>query len=235
MRSIAVVSRKGGSGKTTLAAHLAVAAERAGAGPVALIDTDPQASLADWWNARSAETPLFVRTGFDRLEDDSRRIADAGVELLVVDTPPAVTDSIEKCIALADIVVIPSRPSPHDIRSVLSTVKLVEHLGKPLVFVLNAAVGRARITSESISILSQHGPIAPTVIGQRLDFAVSMIDGRTVMEMPGTSKSSEEIADLWTYLAARLRGDVTPLRMSLPKPKARPSATTPLLDALQAS
>ena len=73
------------------------------------------------------------------------------------------------------------------------------------------------------------------MIGQRLDFAVSMIDGRAVMELPGTLKSSEEIADLWTYLSARLRGAVTPLRMALPKPKARPSATTPLLDALQAS
>ncbi len=235
MRSIAVVSRKGGSGKTTLAAHLAVAAERAGAGPVALLDSDPQASLADWWNARKAETPLFVRTGFDRIDEDSRRIADAGVELLIVDTPPAVTDSIEKCIALADIVVVPSRPSPHDIRSVLSTVRLVEHLGKPLVFVLNAAVGRARITAESIAILSRHGPIAPSVIGQRLDFAVSMIDGRTVMELPGTSKSSDEISDLWAYLSARLRGDVTPLRMALPKPRALPSDRAPLFDALRAS
>lgn len=231
MRSIAVVSRKGGSGKTTLAAHLAVAAERAGAGPVALIDTDPQASLADWWNSREAAAPLFVQTGFDQLARDRGRLEEAGVELLIVDTPPAVSSSIEQCVALADLVVIPSRPSPHDIRSVLSTVKLLEHLGKPLVFVVNAAIGRARITAEAISILSRHGPIAPVVIGQRLDFAVSMIDGRTVMELPGPSKSSEEVTELWAYLSARLRGEAAPSRRALPTPRQRDDS--PLFAALE--
>ncbi|HYC14067.1 MAG TPA: ParA family protein, partial [Stellaceae bacterium] len=67
MHVIAVASQKGGSGKTTLAGHLAVAADRAGAGPVALVDTDPQGSLAEWWNARVAETPLFARTAAERL------------------------------------------------------------------------------------------------------------------------------------------------------------------------
>ena len=94
MRSIAVVSRKGGSGKTTLAGHLAVAAENAGAGPVAIIDTDPQASLTDWWNARQNSSPLFVQTGFDDLADDCRRLEAAGVELFIIDTPPAISDSI---------------------------------------------------------------------------------------------------------------------------------------------
>lgn len=233
MRSIAVVSRKGGSGKTTLAAHLAVAAHRAQAGCVALMDTDPQASLADWWNAREARDPLFVQTGFDRLETDVERLDAAGVDLLVVDTPPAVTESIETCVALADLVVVPSRPSPHDIRSVLSTVKLLEHLGTPLVFVINAAIGRAKITSEAIEILSRHGPIAPVVLGQRLDFAVSMIDGRTVMEMPGQTKSAEEIAGLWSYLDARLRGNVSPLRAALPKRRIRPAEEAPLFGALE--
>ena len=67
MYVLAVASQKGGSGKTTLAGHLAVQADRVGAGPVALVDTDPQGSLAEWWNARTAETPLFARTGADRL------------------------------------------------------------------------------------------------------------------------------------------------------------------------
>lgn len=233
MRSIAVVSRKGGSGKTTLAGHLAVAAENAGAGPVAIIDTDPQASLTDWWNARQDSTPLFVRTSFNDLADDCRRLENAGIKLLIIDTPPAISDSIETCIELADLVVIPSRPSPHDIRSVVSTVELVEHLGKPLVFVINAALGRARITTEAITLLSRHGPIAPVLVGQRVDFAASMTDGRTVMELPGKSKSSDEISGLWTYLSARLNGNVEPLRMAVPKPKKRPVKETPLFDIAQ--
>ena len=60
MYVIAVASQKGGSGKTTLAGHLAVQADRTGFGPVALVDTDPQGSLSEWWNARTAETPLFA-------------------------------------------------------------------------------------------------------------------------------------------------------------------------------
>jgi chromosome partitioning protein len=115
----------------------------------------------------------------------------------------------------------------------VTTVELVEHLGKPLVFVINAALGRAKITTEAVTLLSRHGPIAPVLIGQRVDFAASMTDGRTVMELPGKSKSADEIAGLWTYLAARLTGAVEPLRMPVPKPRKRPIKATPLLDIAQ--
>lgn len=233
MRVIAIVSRKGGSGKTTLAGHLAVAAEQHGAGPVAIMDTDPQASLTDWWNARENDVPLFVQTSFEKLTDDSRKLKEAGIKLLIIDTPPAISASIETCIDMADLVVIPSRPSPHDIRSVATTVELVEHLGKPLVFVLNAAIGRAKITTEAISILSRHGPIAPVLVGQRVDFAASMTDGRTVMELPGKSKSAAEISGLWSYLDARLNGNVEPLRLSVPRPKTRRIEDSPLFGAAQ--
>ncbi len=233
MRVIAIVSRKGGSGKTTLAGHLAVAAEQNGDGPVAIMDTDPQASLTDWWNARENDAPLFVQTSFDKLPDDCRKLKEAGINLLIIDTPPAISESIETCIEMADLVVIPSRPSPHDIRSVVTTVEVVEHLGKPLVFVLNAALGRAKITTEAITILSRHGPIAPVLIGQRVDFAASMTDGRTVMELPGKSKSSGEIAALWGYLDARFSGNVEPLRLAVPRPKARPIEDSPLFSTAQ--
>ena len=69
MQVLSFCSQKGGSGKTTLSGHVAVQAERAGAGPVALVDTDPQGSLADWWNVRSHETPVFVRTTVEQLGD----------------------------------------------------------------------------------------------------------------------------------------------------------------------
>ena len=160
MHVLVIASRKGGAGKTTLAGHLAVEAERAGAGQVAVIDTDLQGSLADWWNARAAPTPLFVQT----------------------------------------------RPSPHDLRSIGATVELVEHLGKPLLFILNGATPRARITAEAIAVLSQHGLLAPSIIHQRVDFAASMVDGRTVMEMPGESRSAEEIGRLWAYIDERVTG-----------------------------
>ncbi len=204
MRIVVLASRKGGSGKTTLAGHLAVQAEMSGAGPVALIDSDPQGSLADWWNLRAAAAPHFVQASLDELPQALERLRAHGMALLVVDTPSALTTRVGNLIGLADLVVIPTRPSPHDLRSIGATVKLVEHLGKPLIFAVNAAPPRARITAEAISLVSRYGPLAPAILHQRVDFASSMIDGRTVMELPGASRSANEIAQLWAYLGSRL-------------------------------
>jgi chromosome partitioning protein len=206
MKVVAVASQKGGSGKTTLAGHIAVQAERMGAGPVAMIDTDPQGSLAEWWNAREAATPAFVATGIARLAEDLRRLRALNMRLLVIDTPPAIAATITEVVRIADLVIVPARPSPHDLRAAGATVELVEALGKPLVFVINGAAQRARITSEAAIALSQHGTLAPSIIHNRTGFAASMIDGRTVMEVPGEARAAEEIALLWDYLENRLGG-----------------------------
>lgn len=87
MKTIVLASQKGGVGKTTLAGHLAVAAEKAGAGPVVVIDTDPQGSLAAWWNAREASAPAFSPLTSD-LAGQLAGLAAAGVALVIIDTPP---------------------------------------------------------------------------------------------------------------------------------------------------
>ncbi len=204
MLVLAFASQKGGCGKTTLAAHVAVQAERRGAGPVAVIDTDPQGSLADWWNERVDDYPAFAHTYVSRLVQDLHRMRSAGVKLLVIDTPPAITSTIEQVIQVADLVAIPTRPSPHDLRAAGATVDLVEYCNKPLVFVINGATPRARITAEAAIALSQHGTVAPVTLHQRTDFAASMIDGRTVMELDENCPSAVEIAQLWDYLSDRL-------------------------------
>jgi chromosome partitioning protein len=85
-----------------------------------------------------------------------------------------------------------------------ATVDLCERAGKPLVFVVNAATPKAKITSEAAVALSQHGTVAPITLHHRTDFAASMIDGRTVMEVDPESRSAAEIAALWRYIADRL-------------------------------
>ncbi len=206
MRIIVVASRKGGSGKTTLAGHLGVQAEREGIGKVALADMDPQGSLTDWWNLRRAPGPHFLQTTVQGLADDVAELRRLGFGLLIIDTPPALTTAIREVVSLCDLVLLPTRPSPHDLRAIGKTVRLVEDLGKPLVFVLNGATPRARITGDALALLSQYGPLAPVIIHQRVDFASSMIDGRTVMELSGPSRSADEVAALWLYLAGRLVG-----------------------------
>ena len=204
MRTIVFSSQKGGSGKTTLCGQLAVQAELMGRGPVAVVDADPQGSLSGWWNARKADTPLFVKTRVDYLRNDLEALRTQGIKLVFVDTPPAVTDIIEKIVSHADLVVVPTRPSPHDLRAVGATLDIIEAQGKPLIFAVNGATPQAQITSETAVALSQHGTVAPVTIHQRNEFATSMIDGGTVMESQPMSPSSAEIAQLWQYISLRL-------------------------------
>ncbi|WP_371412999.1 AAA family ATPase [Thiomonas sp. X19] len=202
---LGLASQKGGVGKTTLAGHLAVMAESKGAGPVALIDTDPQGSLSSWWNERRAETPAFASVDIASLADHLSLLEKAGVNLAIIDTPPAVTETIRKVLAVADMVLIPTRPSPHDLRAVGSTVELVEAVGKRMVFVINGAAQRARITGEAAIALSQHGTVAPVTLYQRTDFAASMIDGRTAQEIDPSSRTAGEVEALWNYVSTQLR------------------------------
>ena len=205
MRTIVVASQKGGVGKTTIAGHLGVMAEQSGDGPVALIDTDPQGSLASWWNERANEVPLFAQVEISNLAEHLRALENGGIKLAIIDTPPSVTDMIQQVLRSADLVLIPTRPSPHDLRAVGSTVELVESAEKRMIFVINGAAPRARIAGEAAVALSQHGTVAPVTLYQRTDFASSMIDGRTVQEIDSKGRSAEEIGQLWKYVSTQLR------------------------------
>jgi chromosome partitioning protein len=216
MRVLAMASQKGGSGKTTLSGHLAVQAQLAGSGPVVLIDIDPQGSLSDWWNERDTEYPAFAQTTVARLAADLEILRQQGFRTAVIDTPPAITMAIQSVIQVAELIVIPTRPSPHDLRAVGATVDLCERAGKPLIFVVNAATPKARITSEAAVALSQHGTVAPVTIHHRTDFASSMIDGRTVMETDPKGKSAAEVAQLWNYVSDRLEKNFRRTVFSVP-------------------
>ena len=205
MRILTIASKKGGAGKTTLAAHLAVEAERTGAGPVAVVDIDPQGSLADWWNQRAAETPLFAAVDVARLAEHMTALQRQGVNLVVIDTPPAFLDTIRAAIAAADLVLIPARPSPHDLRAVGVIVEMAEDLRKPFGFVVNGATPRTTIALEAVQARAQHGAVAPVIVHQRIDFAASMVDGRTAGEVHSRSRSAVEITSLWQYVYTQLR------------------------------
>ena len=159
----------------------------------------------DWWNQRDSDTPTLVHASVALLAKHMQKMKDRGIKLLIIDTPPAIKSTIGHVINVSDLVVIPTRPSPHDLRAAGKTVDIAERLEKPLVFVINGAHPRARITTEAAIALSEHGPVAPAVMHQRTDYAASMIDGRTVMEVAGRSRSPEEVAALWHYLKRRLR------------------------------
>ena len=187
-----------------MSGHLAVQAQRAGAGPVVLIDIDPQGSLADWWNEREAELPAFAQTTVARLASDLQVLRQQGFKLAVIDTPPAITMAIQSVIAVAELIVVPTRPSPHDLRAVGSTVELVRAAGKPFVFAVTQAKPNARLTVQAVAALSEHGTVAPSIVHDRVDYAGSMIDGRTVQETDQKGRSAAEMAELWRFVKAQM-------------------------------
>jgi len=204
MHVIVLASQKGGAGKTTLAAHLAVAAEAAGDGPAVLIDTDPQGSLSAWWNVRKAEVPKLAPMTIAELAEKLHLLDGAGYGVAIIDTPPAITDAIAAVVASADLVLIPTRPSPHDLRAVGSTVSLAQGAGKPFVFASTQAKPNARLTIQTMAALSEHGRVAASIVHDRVDYAGSMIDGRTVQEIDPRGRSAAEMTELWEFLKVQM-------------------------------
>lgn len=204
MKTLVIASQKGGAGKTTLAAHLAVAADQAGHGPVVLLDTDPQGSLSAWWNSREGDSPALASASLAELGDKLQALAAAGVGLAVIDTPPAITAAISDVVKLADLVLIPTRPSPHDLRAVGSTVDLVQDAGRPFAFAVTQAKPNTRLTVQAVAALSAHGAVAPAVVHDRVDYAASMVDGRTVLETDAKGRSAEEMRQLLAFVQERM-------------------------------
>jgi cellulose biosynthesis protein BcsQ len=118
MRVIALASQKGGTGKTTLAGHLAVQAHMAGAGPVVLLDTDNLGTLADWWDARPADDLAFVESHMARLAGDLTALREDGFRLAMIDTPAGNPMAIQTALQQADLVVVPVRVGPHDLKAI---------------------------------------------------------------------------------------------------------------------
>ena len=204
MEIVVITSQKGGSGKTTITAHLAVAAERVGHGPSVVIDTDPQQTLATWWKVREAEAPKLAPVSLRELPDKLAVLAQMGFTYCFIDTPPALTEQNRQVLGLADLILIPTRPSPNDLWSLGATLDLVKQAGTPFVFVLTQAKGNARITVQTLAALSEHGQVLQSVIHDRVDYAASMTDGRTALELRPSGPAAAEAAALWGFTRVRL-------------------------------
>jgi chromosome partitioning protein len=204
MRVLALASQKGGSGKTTLAGHLAVEASRSGAGPVVLIDIDPNGTLGEWWEARTDDDPAFAQTSLVRLGSDLDVLRREGFRLALIDTPPASTIAIQSAIQHADLVVVPVRPSPHDLRASGSMIELCERAGKPAAFVMNGTGPGADLTEQVASALVLHGTVVPTQISHAPLFASAMSQGEVVAEAAPDSPSAWQMRAVWNDICQRL-------------------------------
>lgn len=200
---LVLASQKGGVGKTCLTAHLGVCAEMEGVGPVAYIDVDPQGSLSEWWNRRKADVPLFAKGGLNVLPETLRRCAEGGVKLVVIDTPPASTDSLGQVVKHADYVLIPTQDGISDISAISRTVEMVKELRKPFSTVLTFINKRTTQYADATRILSRGGPIA-AVVSYRVMFKKADNDGQTVQEIEPNGAAAKEIAELWQFVGEEM-------------------------------
>jgi chromosome partitioning protein len=212
MRTIAVVARKGGAGKTTLAVHLAIAAHLRGLRTV-LADADPQRSSSDVLRARTTPGPKRVETAGPKLFALQEMARRAGDELLVIDTPCGPEQEVSAAIAAADLVLIVVRPTFLDIAAAVRTIDTARRLARPAEIVINQAFtmrsGReppsVQKAQEALRFTGM--PLSPVVVRSRALLQSALASGRSVEEY-GPSPAADDIAALWRHVGRALAGEV---------------------------
>ena len=207
MQTIAVVSQKGGAGKTTLAIHLAVlaAADRV----TLIVDTDPQASASRWGQWRAEADPEVIDCGAPSLLAGKLAKAEAlGAEMVVIDTPPHADAMARAATRLADLILIPCRPRAFDLAALDATADLARASGKPAFVVFNAGPPRARrIYQEAEDLVGgTFGlAIAPVRLPERAAFHHSTARGQTAPEALTDGKAAADMRALWAWTLDELR------------------------------
>lgn len=203
MRIIAFVTQKGGSGKTTLAVNLAVAAEAAGA-RVLILDLDPQASAEAWYQDREAETPRLARVAAAELPRALELALGQGFSHVLLDTPGRDEPAVAAAIRAADFCVVPCRPTPADMKATPATAATIRRLEKPAAFVLTQTPPRGFRIREAEVGLGVLGPVAPTGVVARNAFQDAHGRGLGITEYEPDGKAAQEIRELWGWLARKV-------------------------------
>ena len=200
MKIIAIISQKGGAGKTTLAVHLATAAIAAGY-TTAIIDLDPQGTAASWGDRRTAGAPEVISGQAVRLPALTTAARENGADIVILDTAPNADQTASLSARAADLVLIPCRPSTFDLEAIETTLLLAKAAKKPAYVVLNAVPPRSGIGKEATEGLRAGGAqVAPHQLSQRAAYGHSVIDGRTAQEFEPDGKAADEIVVLFKWV-----------------------------------
>ncbi len=202
MKIIAFMGQKGGTGKTTLAVHTAVAAEQDGWRTV-LVDTDPQESATFWGENRKAETPVVATAAPGQISEVIQAARAEGLQLVVIDSAPHSSPNASEVARLADFIIIPTRASAFDLAAAESTVRIVQAASKPFGFVLNAIDQKVAESYEALEYLNTNygGAVAPYKVGNRIAFARSVTSGLGATEFDASEgKARGEIKVLWKWI-----------------------------------
>ena len=204
MRVLAIVSRKGGAGKTTIALHLAVAIEALGL-TVAVFDLDPQASAALWGDRRGDKGPTVIPAQSPRLAALLSQAKAQNADLIILDTAPHADGVAADSAAHADAILIPCRPSALDLDAIGQSVRLASASGKPAYVVVNAAPVQGSETEQMRNTLEQAGvSVSPVVLHQRKAFSSFIQEGGTAQEMEPKSRAADEIRTLALWVCDKV-------------------------------
>ncbi len=205
MRTIAFVSQKGGSGKSTIASSLAVAAHEMSE-KICVIDMDPQASLMKWARIRAAGDIEVLASGAARLPALLASLARRGVTLALLDTPGAEGAASTAAMQVADLNIVPSRPSLFDLWASARARTALQQIGAKFVFLLNQcppAQQTARV-QDGIEALEEMGGLISPLILARVDYQDAARRGRGVTELNPSGAAAQEMCGLWRSITARL-------------------------------
>lgn len=223
LRTLAVIALKGGSGKTTVATHLALAAHLRGIDTL-VADVDPQRSARDVLGAREPAGPPCVTTNGRKLL--AAQVAAAGLkkQLLIVDTPAGAVEDVSEALVLADLSIMVVRPTLLDLAGLARTLNIVRKLGKPSLVVLNQApVAREAVEAPMVkramrALDYMQAPVAPVIVRSRAVYQTALERGRSAEETPDRA-AAKEIAALWEHVQAQIQLDL-PI---IPAPATEPA------------
>ncbi|MBS0332964.1 MAG: ParA family protein [Proteobacteria bacterium] len=228
MRTIAVIARKGGSGKSTVAVHLALAAHLRGR-RVLLADTDAQRSASQVLRGRAAGGPELVETTGPKLFALQLAAVRSDTQLMIVDTPAVVEEEISHAIVAADLCLLVIRPTFLDIAASLQTAEIVRRLRKPALVVLNQAPSpRGGVEAPSVKRAQEalkllRLPVTPTILRARMNYQAALESGRSAEELDPEAEAAREVGDLWGFVEGFLFGRPAPAAATPPGAEVRTS------------
>jgi|SRR5579871_3722867 len=202
MKTIALLAQKGGTGKTTLALSLAVAALEDGAIAV-VIDLDPQATACNWGDRRGQDTPIIIDAQAARLPQALDRARAGGVDIAIIDTPARSEQAAMAAAKAADLVIIPCRPQIYDLETIPNTREIVRLAGeRKTIALLNAVPSRSSRQEQAVEAITALGvEVCPVMFGSRTAFGDAAALGQTAMEFDPRGKAALEIREAYKYIS----------------------------------
>ena len=203
MKAIAFVTQKGGSGKSTLCINLAVAAQEAGRS-ICILEMDRQATVSDWSELRKQETPEVAQVDATQLDGVLAKLADSHYDYVFIDTPGVDSPGTLSAIRAADLCIVPSRPTPADLRAFRPTLAAIYRLKKQFAFVLNQTPARSYRVRDAAEGLIELGVLPDVNIVLRNDHQDALGLGLGVTEFNPNGQAADEIRRLWKWVAMRV-------------------------------